>query len=267
MKNIVSSKRGRRLAQFIPVALLLIIPSMVYAMTVTVTVDSATHPVGEEVVVTATVVEGSPCFPTLRFEVVDGPNAPLEQDVNTYYENGLAVSTFTYVSNGEAGVDTIEVYDGWCGGDKFPATVEWIGDSPTSVSPDIVARPKLHVRKRGLFRVAICNTDEFNVHDVDPETVKLMDVEPVRWRYKDRKFCPGGKDGFVDIVLKFKNRKVVRALQEALGRKLVNGEEVELDLTGSLYDETAIDTKLPVEIVKKHKRKRCKKKRKRAKNH
>lgn len=267
MKNILFSKQGGR---FVPIisglffALLLTIPSIVYAMTVNVTVDSATHPVGGEAVVTATVVEGSPCFPTLRFEIVDGPNAPLEQDVNTVYVNGLPVSTFTYVSNGQAGVDTIEVYDGWCGSDRFSATVTWLDDSPTTVSPELISRPKLNVKKRGALTIAICNTNDFNVNDVDVKSVKLVGVEPVRSKFVDKDYCPGGEDGFVDLVFKFKNQKIVQALEEALGRELVDGEPIELDFTGNLKDadKTALDSKLPMQVFKKGRVKKHEKKEK-----
>jgi len=271
MKNIMFPKQGRKFAPIILslfFALLLIIPSMVYAMTVTVTVDSATHPVGGEVVVTATLVAGEPCFPVLRFEIVDGPNAPLEEDVKTLYDNGLKVHTFTYASNGEAGVDTIEIYDGWCGSDKFSATVEWIDDSPKSPSVNLVARPKLNVKKRGALKIAICNTNDFNVNDVDVKSVKLMGVEPVRSKFVDKDYCPGGEDGFVDLVFKFKNQEVVKALEEALGKELVHEELIHLEFTGSLKDadKTAIDSTLEMQVfkkgrVKKHKeklKKKCK---------
>jgi hypothetical protein len=263
------SKKGRRFASIILglfFALLLIIPSMVNAMSVTVTVDSATHPVGEEVVVTAA-ADGSLWWPGLHFAILDGgPNGPYEEDVSTVYDNGLWVSTFTYVSNGEAGVDTIEVYANYWSGSydaKGSATVEWIADSPKSVLVDVkTARFKLNVKKKGALKIAVCNTNDLNVHDVDPKSVKLMGVEPVRWKLKDRSYCSGGHDGFEDLVFKFKNQEVVKALEEALGRELVDGEPIELEFTGSLKgaDKTAIDGKLAVEVFKKDRVKKHKKK-------
>jgi len=271
------SEKGRRFAPIILglfFTLLLIIPSMVYAVTVTVTVDSATHPVGEEVVVTA-VADGSLWWSGLHFAILDGgPNGPYAEEVGADYDNGLWVSTFTYVSNGESGLDTIEVYANYMGGappaDKGSATVEWIADSPKSVSPDVIARPKLNVKKRGAFKMAICNTNNFNVNDVDVESVKLMGVEPVRWKFVDKDYCPGGEDGLEDLVFKFKNQEVVKALEEALGKELVHEELIHLEFTGSLKDadKTAIDSKLEMQVfkkgrVKKHKKKlkkKCKEK-------
>ena len=113
MKNNIFSRRGRRFTPGILglfSVLFLIMPSLVYAMTVTVTVDSATHTVGEEVVVTA-VADGSLWWPGFHFAILDGgPNGPYEGEVQTVRDGSLEVSTFSYVSNGKAGVDTVEVY-------------------------------------------------------------------------------------------------------------------------------------------------------------
>ena len=56
----------------------------------------------------------------------------------------------------------------------------------------------------------------------------------------------------MDLVLKFKNRDVVKALEDSLG-ELVDGQEVELPVTGSLKDGTAFEGVWQAMIKKKGK--------------
>ena len=262
MKNIIFSRRGRRFAPVILglfSALLLTVPSLVYAMTVTVTVDSATHTVGEEVVVTA-VADGSLWWPGFHFAILDGgPNGPYEGEVGTVRDNvnGLEVSTFTYVSNGEAGVDTIEVYANYWDGSfsaKGSATVEWLPDTPQTVDPFVVTRSKLNVKSHGVLSITLCGSADFDVKSVVADSVKLMGVSAVRQAYEDMQGINGSPDGFADLILKFKTRDIVAALGE-----VEDGEVVKLALTGSLVDERPFEAQFEMEILKKGKEKKAKK--------
>ena len=59
----------------------------------------------------------------------------------------------------------------------------------------------------------------------------------------------------MDLVLKFKNREVVEALEKDLGKELVDGDEdLPLALTGELYDGTTFGGEWVVDIKKKGKR-------------
>ena len=250
MKNCISSLKAR---QFAPnttfwllslfSALLLVMPTAVQAMTVTVTVNSPTHPVGGEVVVTA-VADGTLEWPSLHFAIVDGPNSPFEADVDTFPDKLREIATLTYVSNGEAGVDTIEVYANYRDGtftDKGSTTVEWIDDSPKSVSVVVGGWDKLKTKKWGGVSIAICGagcTDSFNVYDIDLDSVQLVGVSPWGARFRDSRLCPDGKDAYVDLVLRFKRREVVEALEHSLGVVLEDGDPVTLEVTGSLKDGT-----------------------------
>ena len=253
MKNFIFSRKAR---QFVPKAtffivslfsaLLLLMPTAAQAMTVTVTVDSPTHPVGAEVVVTA-VADGSLWWPGLHYAIVDGPNLGLEGEMGTTWSSGVEEGTFTYVSNGQTGVDTIEVYANWWAGSyeaKGSATVEWVEDSPQSKLVVIGGWDKLKDKKWGGVTIAICGvgcTDSFNVYDVDLDSVQMAGVSPYRSRFRDSRLCPDGKDAYVDLVLRFKRREIVKALEEALGGELVDGEKVTLNVTGSLKDETPFE--------------------------
>ena len=254
MKNIIFSRRGRRFTPGILglfSVLLLIMPSLVYAMTVTVTVDSPTHTVGEEVVVTA-VVDGSLWWPGLHFAILDGgPNGPYEGEVQTVRDNNLWVSTFTYVSNGKAGVDTLEVYANYYDGTfsaKGSATVAWEPDTPQTVSAVIVTRPKLNVKSHGVLSITLCGSEDFDVKSVVADSVKLMGIAPVRRAFADVQGIDGGPDGFADLMLKFKTKNIVAALGE-----VEDGEVVDLALTASLVDERPLEAQFQMEILKKDK--------------
>ncbi len=134
---------------------------------------------------------------------------------------------------------------------------------PPIVNVDIDIKPRccpnrLYVRKRGFIRIAILGTQDFNVNDVDISTVELEGVSPKRWRYRDvstpvadpEDVCDctrEGRDGFRDLILKFKNRKIIAALGE-----VEDGDEVVLTLTGRLNDGSLIEGQDCV-IIKKRK--------------
>ncbi|MFX1485387.1 MAG: ABC transporter substrate-binding protein, partial [Promethearchaeota archaeon] len=96
---------------------------------------------------------------------------------------------------------------------------------------------------QGVLPVAICGTDEFDVHSIDPATVTLGCyyndelVYPLRWSYKDvaTPFLgePGNdhalkKDGFKDLVLHFDIQEVIEAFSLASHA----GEMIPLIITG-----------------------------------
>jgi len=94
---------------------------------------------------------------------------------------------------------------------------------------------------RGVLPAAILGTEDFDVNDVDPTTVTLEGVSPLRWDYKDvaapvvepQGECDcteDGPDGYLDLTLKFSRYHIL----EALGWPS-NGE-IPLTITGTLYD-------------------------------
>jgi hypothetical protein len=126
-----------------------------------------------------------------------------------------------------------------------------------SDSPGVTvgSRLTLNARKHGALKIAVCGTDDLKVSNVDPETVRLAGVEPWHWKQKDSRLCPDGKDGLVDLVLKFKNREVVEALEKDLGKELVDGDDdVTLALEGNLHDGTPFGGEWTADIKKKDKR-------------
>jgi len=129
----------------------------------------------------------------------------------------------------------------------------------------------LSVESRGVLPVAILGTDDFDVAQVDPESVALEGVGPLRSALEDvaAPFEPyigkedvldcvvGSPDGFVDLTLKFDSQEVIEAIEAALGREVSDGEVVTLTLAGTLTDEfgrTSIQGEDVVVILKEDKK-------------
>lgn len=249
-------------------AIIFLIPSTVLAQTYELGQQCETALVGTEHVITATVTDGGNPLSeqTVGFWITSGPNFGPFVWLTTG-DDGTA--EFKYIGEGGAGEDSISLLDSMFM-TKANITTRWTDDDqdtvllacmgPSTQTVQVGGRGKLNARKRGAMRILVCSDGDLDLYSVDPESVKLAGIEPVKWKYKDRKFCPGGKDGFVDLSLMFKKRDIVKALEKRMARELVHGEEVKLELSGSLNDGTAIEGTYVVEIIKK-----CKKKKKIAK--
>jgi len=104
----------------------------------------------------------------------------------------------------------------------------------------------LNVKSKGVLPVAILGTEEFDVTTIDPASIRLVGAMPIRSGCEDvatpvaePDICEcttDGPDGFTDLVLKFKTQDIV----EVLGA-VTDGEMIELQLTGVLFDETPIE--------------------------
>lgn len=138
---------------------------------------------------------------------------------------------------------------------------------PVDIKPRSCPNP-LNVRKRGVVPVAILGTEDFDVTLVDPASVQLEGVSPLRWALEDvaRPLEPStgkddcfedcteaGRDGFLDLTLKFDAQELVAALgddledgqclavrlsghlREKLGGELIAGEDVVLILSNGRW--------------------------------
>jgi hypothetical protein len=96
---------------------------------------------------------------------------------------------------------------------------------------------------KAVIPVAILGND-VDVYDIDPSTVELEGVSPVRFNYvdvatpvdDDAEECECttlGSDGFIDLTLKFNRADII----DALG-PVNDGDVIVLALTGELYDGT-----------------------------
>jgi hypothetical protein len=124
----------------------------------------------------------------------------------------------------------------------------------------------LNVKSRGKLPVAILGTDGFDVEQIDPASVRLAGVAPLRWALEDvatpyesftgkqdaHDCTRDGPDGYLDLTLKFETQELVAALGE-----VDDGEVRVLQLTGNLkeaYGGTPIVGEDVVIILKKGKK-------------
>ena len=109
----------------------------------------------------------------------------------------------------------------------------------------------LNVKSKGVLPVALLGTDGFDVRDVDPLTLRLEGVAPIRSAFEDvatalapledKEECyldcnDLGPDEFEDLTLKFYRQEIITALGE-----VEDGQCRTLTLTGELYDGTPIE--------------------------
>jgi streptogramin lyase len=133
---------------------------------------------------------------------------------------------------------------------------------PVDIKPASCPNP-LNVDGRGVLPVAILGTGEFDVTQVDPASVTLAGVSPLRWDWEDvaTPFGPPfvgkedaydcieeGPDGYMDLTLKFDTQEVVAALGE-----VSEGNVLVLQLTGTLLDANPFVGEDVVVVLKKGK--------------
>ncbi len=110
----------------------------------------------------------------------------------------------------------------------------------------------LNVNAKGVLPVAILGTADFDVSQVDPASVRLEGIAPLRWALEDVGTAGdplAGPDGFTDLSLKFKTQEIVTALGD-----VNDGDVLALHMTGNLQEEfggTAIVGEDVVIIIKK----------------
>jgi hypothetical protein len=151
---------------------------------------------------------------------VDAPCGPGE------YEVGIDYAPEPFVSD----VVTFTVADS-CGG----------GAGALDIKPGSCPNP-FNFKSNGVLPVAVLGGEGFDVASIDPSSIGLEGVSPLRWSYEDvgapvaadADSCDcseGGPDGYEDLTLKFRRRELVAAIGPA-----THGEEMVLTLTGAFAD-------------------------------
>jgi hypothetical protein len=116
---------------------------------------------------------------------------------------------------------------------------------PVDIHPTSCLNP-FNVGQGGVTAVAILGTADFDVTQVDPASIVLGEVAPLRWAYEDvatpyepfmDKVDPydcttDGPDGFMDLTLKFNSKELATAIGE-----VADGDVLVLTLTGALLEE------------------------------
>ncbi|MEA3225189.1 MAG: LamG domain-containing protein [Planctomycetota bacterium] len=159
-------------------------------------------------------------------------------------------------------IDEVRIYNRAL--DQSEVTELYTGESgePIEVIVDITpggCPNPLNVKGKGLLPVAVLGFVDFDVFAIDPASIRLAGVAPVRSSYEDVSApapdsqdeceCTAeGPDGYLDLILKFKTQEIVDALSE-----VTDGESVLLILTGVLSDgdETPIEGADCIRVVKK----------------
>jgi len=102
---------------------------------------------------------------------------------------------------------------------------------------------------KGVLPTAILGTEDFDVMTIDPASVRLEGIAPIRWEYKDVSrpvyprydscdCTPDGGDGYMDLTLKFDHQ----AIASALGT-VQPGEVIRVTLTAMTVDGIEIEGK------------------------
>ena len=99
---------------------------------------------------------------------------------------------------------------------------------------------------RGVLPVAILGDERLDVEDIDPASVRLAGVAPVRWSVEDVATPPTdpgecacaeyGPDGRMDLALKFETQAIVAALGDA-----IQGGTATLTIEGTLENGTRFE--------------------------
>jgi hypothetical protein len=115
---------------------------------------------------------------------------------------------------------------------------------PVDIKPGSCPNP-INVKEKGVIPVAILGFEGFDAAEIDPASVTLMGVAPLRWALEDvgTPYIPFlnkedaydcnelGPDGSMDLTLKFSAQEVIEALGEVW-----DGDVLILELTGARFD-------------------------------
>jgi hypothetical protein len=242
-------------------AMVFVLPSVVFAqITGELSQDCDSALIGTEHVITALVSENGVPGATVLVGFYSTVPAGKYFAPASFDANGIA--TFSYQVDSP---DKVEIALFWIDQNNAnqwvyldTITTNWTADEADLCSGSqqvlVGGRLTLNPKKKGALKIAVCGTDEFDVSNVDPKTVQLAGVAPWHWKQKDSRLCPDGKDGVVDLVLKFKNREVVEALEEDSLVELADGVTVDLVLAGELYDGTPFGGEWVADMQKDGKR-------------
>lgn len=170
----------------------------------------------------------------------------------------LDVATLSSPCRGFAGGDTAVLY--YFGPDLDRAVVLAPGETrtfsaslfltvpvpgiPVDIKPGSCVNP-VNRGSNGVIPVAFLGKADVDVMTIDPASIRLAGVPPLRWSYEDVSTpqnwrqtgsleCDGSApDGFTDLTLKFDTQAVMAALEAVRGAPLLDGEQLVLALSGS----------------------------------
>ena len=168
-------------------------------------------------------------------------------------------------------IDSAATYNGkiYIFGGATPSTP--YTDTVLEYTPDSIVKPisidikpqscpnPINVKSKGVLPVAILGTEYFDVTTIDPTSIQLAGINPIRSSIEDvstpamnnNEVCNctiALGDGFDDLVLKFDTQEIVGVLGQ-----VTDGEEIVLTLNGELSDGTYIEGKDCIIVISKGK--------------
>lgn len=134
---------------------------------------------------------------------------------------------------------------------------EWVeSDAPVGICIPVAVDIKpgscpnpLNLASRGVLPVAVLGSEDFDVNAIEPFSIRLSEVAPIRGSYEDVatpvtdgnecECTMTGPDGYTDLTLKFMTQEIVEELLRTED-ELADGQELSLTVTGELTDGTVI---------------------------
>jgi hypothetical protein len=167
---------------------------------------------------------------------------PYTVDPDAALASGYFSSAVINFASGSHSIDIEDIHIPplTAGGNPFPdGTVafkaERLTDWPIDIKPGSDPN-SINLQSKGVVPVAVLTTDLFDAATVDPDTVQLEGVDPVKWAMDDV-----DEDGDLDLVLHFSTRDLAVPL---------DANSTEATLTGETYDGEAFSGMDSVRIVK-----------------
>ncbi|MHC4842687.1 MAG: hypothetical protein ACYTEE_02700 [Planctomycetota bacterium] len=160
--------------------------------------------------------------------------APANQTYGFKHSLGIReIAGFSIHNTDPAGIG----YDNIC--------YESVIEVPIDIKPGSCPNP-LNTKSKGVLPAAILGSEDVNVLEIDPASIRLVGVPPIRSSYEDvatpvAEPCEcecntEGPDAFLDLTLKFETQEIVEAIGD-----VNHGDILELPLTGALFDGTPIE--------------------------
>ena len=173
------------------------------------------------------------------------PTLLLEVEVNENAQPDTTIYNYATIDGDQIPPTTVIDQDPLDPGDDPGTPVLPFRPVPVDIKPASCPNP-LNLKSKGVLPVAILGTDSFDATQVDPSTITLQGVAPVRWAIEDvaapyspyigKESCwnctTAGPDGYSDLTLKFDTQAIVEALGE-----VEDGDCVKLTITGQLKEE------------------------------
>jgi len=165
----------------------------------------------------------------------------IEPEIYVINADGTGKTRLTFTGNNSLG-DWIDV-----------STVEQVF---IDIKPQSCPNP-VNIKSKGVLPVAVLGTEDFDVTAIDPASIRLEGIAPIRSSVEDvstpyvnpQDECDctiEGEDGFADLTLKFDTQEIVGVIGE-----VTDGETLVLTLTGELFDGISIEGKDCIIVLSK----------------